>query len=512
MTLTLTVDAVLRARSISFRPTEEEVRELAESMPGAHRTRYGSMNVHTRAQDRARHATFVVTDRPYQQPGQTIGRAEGALIAAVQDAYIQDQDMVVVDGFIGHAGPHRAPARLIVERANANIAGMQRHLYFDPVAGGASFTPELTVVCTPNLGVPGYADGRVVAVWPEDGVTRVVGSDYFGETKKALMRMWSGRVQDAGGLVMHAACKVVPTTRGPRTTLIVGQSGTGKSTTTFARHDGSRVVQDDFVGLLPGGRVLASEDGCIEKTYGLDPLLQPVIHAAATGPDAYLENVAQHGGELDFMDRSRTQHGRAVFNLRSIDRFPPGQVPPASVLLILNRDAHVTPAVTRIDPGHAAGQFLLRQVRGPGAAGRQESGGPIKADPLAHEYARQGNRLAELLADHPMEVFLLNTGRVGGQPDGRSKAIAVADTAAIVAAAAEGTITWDADPDGFGQVAAEVPGIDDRELLQPRLLYARQGRTAEYRQRTGDLQHSAAQYLASLPGLDPRTAGFRRVA
>src|SRR6266508_444356 len=456
MTLTLTVDAVLRARSISFRPTEEEVRELAESMPGAHRTRYGSMNVHTRAQDRARHATFVVTDRPYQQPGQTIGRAEGALIAAVQDAYIQDQDMVVVDGFIGHAGPHRAPARLIVERANANIAGMQRHLYFDPVAGGASFTLELTVVCTPNLGVPGYADGRVVAVWPEDGVTRVVGSDYFGETKKALMRMWSGRVQDA--------------------------------------------------------RVLASEDGCIEKTYGLDPLLQPVIHAAATGPDAYLENVAQHGGELDFMDRSRTQHGRAVFSLRSIDRFPPGQVPPASVLLILNRDAHVTPAVTRIDPGHAAGQFLLRQVRGPGAAGRQESGGPIKADPLAHEYARQGNRLAELLADHPMEVFLLNTGRVGGQPDGRSKAIAVADTAAIVSAAAEGTITWDADPDGFGQVAAEVPGIDDRELLQPRLLYARQGRTAEYRQRTGDLQHSAAQYLASLPGLDPRIAGFRRVA
>ena len=508
MTLTLPVDAGLKARSISFRPSGDEVHELAESMPSARPTRYGSVNVQTRVQDRARNSTFVVTDRPHRHPGQTIGRAEGALVAAVQDAYVQDQDMVVVDGFIGHAGRLRTAVRLIVERANANIAGMQRHLYFDPLAAGAPFTPELTVVCTPNLGVPGYAGGRVVVVWPEEGVTRVIGSDYFGETKKAVMRMWSGRVHDAGGLVMHAACKVVPTTRGPRTMLVVGQSGTGKSTTTFARHGGSRVVQDDFVGLFPGGQVLASEDGCIEKTYGLDPLLQPVIHAAATGPDAYLENVAQHGGELDFLDRSRTPHGRVVFNLRSVDRFPPGQVPPASILLILNRDAHVTPAVTRIDSSRAAGQFLLRQVRGPDAAGRQESGGPLRADPLAHEYARQGNRLAELLADHPMEVYLLNTGRVGGQrPDGRSKAIAVADTAAIVAAVAEGTVTWDADPDGAGQVAAEVPGIDDRELLQPRLLYQRQSRTAEYRQRTAHLAAGAAGYLASLPGLDPGIAG-----
>jgi len=503
MTLTLSVDAGLRARSISFRPSADELRELAAAMPGASRTRYASVNVQTRVQDRARNATFVVSDLPHLHPGQVIGRAEGALIAAVQDAYIRERDMVVVDGFIGHAGPLRTPARLVVERANANIAGMQRHLYFDPVAGDEPFTPELTVICTPNLGVPGYAGGRVVAVWPEEGVTRVVGSDYFGETKKALMRMWSSRVHDAGGLVMHAACKVVPTSRGPRTMLVVGQSGTGKSTTTFARHDGSRVVQDDFVGLFPGGRVLASEDGCIEKTYGLDPLLQPVIHAAATGPDAYLENVAQRGGELDFLDRSRTQHGRAVFSLGSVDRYPPGQVPPASMLLILNRDAHVTPAVARVGPERAAGHFLLRQVRGPDAAGRQESGGPLGADPLAFEYARQGNRLAELLADHPMEVYLLNTGRVGGQePDGRSKAIAVADSAAIVAAVAEGTITWDADPDGGVHAAAEVPGIDDRELLQPRLLYRRQGRSAEYRRRTRDLRRSATSYLAGLPGLD----------
>jgi phosphoenolpyruvate carboxykinase (ATP) len=49
-----------------------------------------------------------------------------------------------------------------------------------------------------------------------------------------------------------------------------------------------------------------------------------------------------------------------------------------------------------------------------------------------------------------------------------------------VKAIAEGTASWTEDPD-FGYVVAEaVPGIDDPELLQPRRLYERQGRQAEY--------------------------------
>jgi ATP-dependent phosphoenolpyruvate carboxykinase len=52
-----------------------------------------------------------------------------------------------------------------------------------------------------------------------------------------------------------------------------------------------------------------------------------------TKPDAYLENVSQHGDEIDFFDTSYTQNGRAVFNMRSIDNYPADRVPPASFLL-----------------------------------------------------------------------------------------------------------------------------------------------------------------------------------
>ena len=57
--------------------------------------------------------------------------------------------------------------------------------------------------------------------------------------------------------------------------LIVGLSGTGKTTTTFTRQNDSKPVQDDFVALYPGGRVVATENGCFAKTFSLDPAFEP---------------------------------------------------------------------------------------------------------------------------------------------------------------------------------------------------------------------------------------------
>jgi phosphoenolpyruvate carboxykinase (ATP) len=80
-----------------------------------------------------------------------------------------------------------------------------------------------------------------------------------------------------------------------------------------------------------------------------------------------------------------------------------------------------------------------------------------------------------------MEVYLMNTGRVGGREDDqRSKKIKIPVSSAIVKSIAEQSIKWDEDPEFGYEVAAEVPGVDDPELLQPRRLYERQGRMDEY--------------------------------
>ena len=157
----------------------------------------------------------------------------------------------------------------------------------------ATFEPELLVIYTPNLAVPGYPDDRLIAVNLDLYVTRVFNSDYFGESKKGGLRMWNHLVFERGGLALHAGCKMIPTDAGVKTGLIVGLSGTGKTTTTFTRQNGSLPVQDDFVAWWPDGSISATEAGCFAKTFALNPKDEPTIHGAVTKPHAYLENVSQ---------------------------------------------------------------------------------------------------------------------------------------------------------------------------------------------------------------------------
>ena len=208
-------------------------------MPNARHTEYDNYNVQTRVVSRSKGSTYVVTDRPEEHSDQTMTVAAGTLIAERQDAYIRDQDMLVIDGYIGNDAQRRVAARLYIEAANANIAGMQRWLYFDAENPGPDFQPVLTVIYTPNLDAPGYPSDRVIAVDLDNGVTRVLNSDYFGESKKGGLRMWNKLTYDEGGLALHAGCKVVPTERGEQALLIIGLSGTGKTPPTFSRPNAS---------------------------------------------------------------------------------------------------------------------------------------------------------------------------------------------------------------------------------------------------------------------------------
>ena len=110
--------------------------------------------------------------------------------------------MVVVDGYIGSNPAFRTRARLIMEAANANVAGMQKQLYY-PVEDdydAAAWAPDTTVIYTPNLAAPGYPDDRLIAVDLNANITRVLNSDYFGESKKGGLRMWNNIVYGRGGL------------------------------------------------------------------------------------------------------------------------------------------------------------------------------------------------------------------------------------------------------------------------------------------------------------------------
>jgi phosphoenolpyruvate carboxykinase (ATP) len=487
-------------------PAPQELKELTVRMSNAQWTRFGNLNVQTEVVSRSKGSTFIVTDEPDGQ-NQAIPREEGERWAAVQDEYIADREMVVIDGYIGNNPEFRTPARLFVEVANANIAGMQQQLYFS-AGEGEEIEPELTVIYTPNLKAEGYPDDRLIAVDLEQGVTRIFNSDYFGESKKGGLRMWNKLVHDRGGLPLHAGCKIIPTRQGRRVGLIVGLSGTGKTTTTFTRQNGSLPVQDDFVGWMPDGRIMATENGCFAKTFGLNPEDEPTIYGAVTQPNSYLENVSQHGEDVDFYDTSYTPNGRATFPFRVIESGVDEQIDEAHFLLILNKNENIIPAVAKLEGPQAAAFFMLGETQGTSAGGADEAGKFLRVPgtnpffPRLHDLP--GNRFLELLEEHPLEVYLMNTGRVGGgEDDPRSKKVRIKHSSAIVKGIAEGTIEWERDPDFGYMVASSVPGIDaeDIDILQPQRLYAATGRKEECDAGIQRLKEARTEFLSQFPSL-----------
>lgn len=501
-----------KAQSVAKNPSQAEMRAWALELMPADRvtvTEFGNVNYKAHVKARLAGSTFFVSDEPNDKL--TISRAEAAEWALKQDEYIAGQDMILIEGNIGPDPAFRTGTRLFIEKRNPNIPAMQQQLYFAP---GEGFTPEFTVIYTPNLPAPGKPNDKLITVDLDNYVTRVFGSDYFGESKMAGLRMWNKLVYDRGGLAMHSGAKLFPAdqTQDGREhlALIIGLSGTGKTTTTFRHVKGSLPVQDDFIALMPGGEVFATEAGCFAKSFGLDPDDEPTIYGGATAAHAWLESVAvDKDGKVDFFDGSYTTNGRVTFPLADIRHRDPQDLPRARHLFILNRSETIIPAVAKLKPEQAAYYFMLGETKGTSAGGAAEAGKSLRVpgtNPFWFENdASQGNRLLELLETCELEVYLLSTGRVGGSAeDERSKKVTIQHSAAVQAGIIDGTIEWVEDPDFGYYVAESIPGFDDEELLQPRKLYERQGRGEEYAGVVDALQAERRSYLEGFSQLSER--------
>ncbi len=122
------------ARTVLRDLSREDLRARAAAMPNAVRTTFGNVNVRTRVVSRSTGSTFLVSDEPVGTH-QTLSRAEYERVAALQDAYVAEQEMLLVNGAIGSDPDARTAIRLYVEAAHANVAGMQQQLYFPPGPG-----------------------------------------------------------------------------------------------------------------------------------------------------------------------------------------------------------------------------------------------------------------------------------------------------------------------------------------------------------------------------------------
>jgi phosphoenolpyruvate carboxykinase (ATP) len=212
---------------------------------------------------------------------------------------------------------------------------------------------------------------------------------------------------------------------------------------------------------------------------------------------------------VDFFNDSYTRNGRSTFPLENIRHRSPRDLPPVNYVLLLNRNENIIPAVAKLTREQAPAYFMLGETKGTSAGGAAEAGKSLRV-PGTNPFfftndALQGNRFLELLeSQSDLEVYLMNTGRVGGSDDDeRSRKVRIRHSSAVVQGIVEGSITWEQDPDFDYFVAAECPAFDDPDLLQPRRLYESQGRMDEYKRIVEQLKSERHDYLRSYPGLDP---------
>ena len=282
-----------------------------------------------------------------------------------------------------------------MERAHAHIAAVWDLLSYP------ESRPHARIVCTPGLRIGGYPDGRVIAVDLEEGVTRICGTDFPGEAKRAGLRAWGLRAWEQGGLPLHAAVKVTPD---GRPLVIAGRPGTGKTSIAFAPGSTTSPCQEDRVAWMPDGTLVAAERAFFAPANRDGP--RPLVERALADRHSVLLNVA---GQRDVAS-AFAPAGRVIFAAPPLQA---GSRPQALILLVRNQN--VLPAVARLDARTAAAVYTASNAEHSraGAAGAMRA--TLGASPLFPiSPAAEGLRLLELLERHGTEVHVLNTWRVAG--------------------------------------------------------------------------------------------------
>src|SRR3954466_13961159 len=107
-------------------PSPDELRAFTEEMPKTRISGFGNVNVQTTVLSRSAGSTYVV-DR--ESSGKTMSRFDYDKIAAAQEAYIGQHDIIVIDGYIGNDPALRSAARLVMEKRYTKNSGMQYKPY-----------------------------------------------------------------------------------------------------------------------------------------------------------------------------------------------------------------------------------------------------------------------------------------------------------------------------------------------------------------------------------------------
>ena len=392
-------------------------------------------------------------------------------------AHARSKDIFVQDLYAGADTKHRLSSRIFCEYAWH--AAFIRHLLRRPDPRElASFNAEFTVVNLPSFRADPARHGcRSETVIACDFTRRLVligGSQYAGETKKAVFTFLNYLMPELGVMPMHCSANVG---KGGESAIFFGLSGTGK--TTLSADPKRTLLGDDEHGWSESG-IFNFEGGCYAKTIRLSKEAEPEIWDASNRFGAVLENVILKAGsrEPDFADGRLTENTRSAYPLEFIPNASRvGMAGHPRNVVMLTADAFgVLPPIARLTPSQAMYHFLSGYTakvagteKGMGNEPQATFSTCFGAPFMPRHPKVYGNMLRALIARHDVDCWLVNTGWTSGKY-GVGHRMPIKATRALLDAALSGKLKdqpMRVDPMFGFQVPLALEGVEAR-ILNPR--------------------------------------------
>ena len=367
------------------------------------------------------------------------------LFGLVKDFYNSDSSKTYVfDGYGGDDKELQLPIRIIAKKSwQAHFAN---NMFVRPHKNELeNFNPEFTIINASDISNLEYKNHNMnsetfIVFNLKKKIAIIGGTEYAGEMKKGIFSVLHYLLPMQNILSMHCSANV--DLQNKNACLFFGLSGTGK--TTLSTDPNRLLIGDDEHGWSENG-LFNFEGGCYAKAIRLSKDDEPDIYNAIKH-GALLENVVydENTNRVDFDDASKTENTRVSYPISHIENslsfkgLPSTSGHPKNIIFLTCDAFGVLPPVAKLDETQAMYHFISgytakvagteRGITEPVATFSPCFGGPF----LTLHPLRYAELLKSKMATYDSEVFLVNTGWVGGSPSSGASRISIKDTRTII--------------------------------------------------------------------------------
>ena len=363
-----------------------------------------------------------------------------------------DTNTYIFDGFGGADVRHRLNVRIIAKKAWQ--AHFCNNMFIRPTQVELmDFLPDFTIINASDVYNKDYKEQGLhsetfIIFNLAKKIAIIGGTEYGGEMKKGIFSVLHYILPMKGILSMHCSANV--NKNGSKVALFFGLSGTGK--TTLSTDPNRPLIGDDEHGWSDDG-IFNIEGGCYAKVINLDKNSEPDIYNAIHH-GSLLENVCfdENTHQIDFTDSSKTENTRVSYPIDHIENsvFSSGKpslgVHPETIIFLTCDAYGVFPPISKLTIDQAMFHFISgytakiagteRGITEPVATFSPCFGGPF----LTLHPLRYAELLKEKINKHKSNVYIVNTGWIGGSATSGAERISIQNTRLMITAILDGSI------------------------------------------------------------------------